>query len=32
MEKLKLMKPNKNFENQVLDMVQEFYNDNSTPY
>ena len=31
-EKLKLIKPNKDFEKKVLDMVQEFYDDNTTPY
>ena len=32
MEKLKLIKPNMNFERRVLEMVQEFYEDGSTPY
>ena len=32
MEKLKLIKPNIDFERQVLDMVQEFYENNSIPY
>jgi len=32
METLKLIKPNKNFEKDVLKMVQEFYDDSTTPY
>jgi len=32
MESLKLIKPNKDFEKDVLKMVQEFYNDSTTPY
>lgn len=32
MEKLKLIKPNINFEKQVHEMMQEFYKDGSTPY
>lgn len=32
MERLKLIKPNTDFEKQVLEMAQEFYEDGSTPY
>ena len=32
MESLKLIRPNENFEKKILDMVQEFYDDNTTPY
>lgn len=32
MENLRLIKPNIDFEKQVLEMVQEFYEDGSTPY
>ena len=32
MEELKLVKPNRDFKNQVLDMVQEFHDNNSIPY
>ena len=32
MESLKLIKPNKDFENQILEMVQEFFDDNTTFY
>lgn len=32
MELLKLIKPNKDFENQILEMVQEFFDDDTTFY
>ena len=32
MEKLKLIKPNMSCEQEVLEMVQEFYEDETTPY
>ena len=32
MEELKLVKPNRDLKNQVLDMVQEFHDNNSIPY
>lgn len=32
MESLKLIKPNEDFEKQILDMFQEFNDDNTTPY
>jgi predicted acetyltransferase len=32
MEKLKLIKPTMDLEEQVFEMVQEFYEDGSTPY
>ena len=32
MESLKLIKPTKDFERQILEMVQEFYDDNTTFY
>jgi len=32
MEPLKLIRPNEYFEKQVLGMVHEFYDDNTTPY
>lgn len=32
MESLRLLKPTKDFENQILNMVQEFYDDNTTFY
>jgi predicted acetyltransferase len=32
MESLKLLKPTKDFEKQILEMVQEFYDDNTTFY
>ena len=32
MEKLKLIKPTKDFEKKVFEMVQEFFDDNTTPY
>lgn len=32
MESLRLLKPTKDFEKKVLDMIQEFYDDNTTFY
>jgi predicted acetyltransferase len=32
MESLKLIRPNENFEKQVLEMFHEFNDDNTTPY
>lgn len=32
MQKLKLIKPNKDFEKQILEIIQEFYDDNTTFY